>query len=747
LKPLKEIRQLQQDGLYQEAVDVANKIKNLSDHMSLLRDICLVLLGKENNPLELLQKYLDLQTDDSSFLADKALAAMIIQKMDIAQDILEKLIDENKADGVVYGRAATVALSNDDLDKAHHYFKEAVFREPGRAQWYNNLAGVLVRQQKLEEALEYYDIALNYKDDFVQAKNSKAQVLMALDRTEDVVNELKANLDKNPDDYELRIRLSRTYHLDNRIELAVKNIGEAIIKLDDIEIIDLEDENAEEELVKIYKAQVAYREYLVDILIETNHYIKALQYLDALEKLHCPNEIFIYTRKLNVFAELKKYDEAKELIEELNNQEDEHKANKHAIASYYAETGEYVEAEKLQRELLETYPGNPALLSALGQTLLWLGKLEEAADLFEEASKINPMALAQMVNAKRYPTDEKSLKLMRDIMDNPFIDRYAKESIGFALSEIYEKQKKYDDAFKYLKIANDFVDKEIKYQPKVFTKRIDHIIEVFSKEYFEQLPPIRKTDRTPIFIVGMPRSGTTLLEQILCSHKDIFGAGELEYISRMAGYLHRDLKVKEPYPYVMKHMTPHLREEAARYYLQSLVEHDKEHRFVVDKMPHNFQHVGLIHAIMPHAKIIHIQRDPRDNAVSNYQQNFKAKHGGLGYAFNLENIANEINAYNKVMQHWRDIGIPMYELTYEELVSNTDTMIREILEFVGVGYDENVKDFHKTERAVRTASVSQVRQPIYATSKQKWKRYEKYLAPFIDNLNPEILEFWDRGTK
>jgi hypothetical protein len=123
--------------------------------------------------------------------------------------------------------------------------------------------------------------------------------------------------------------------------------------------------------------------------------------------------------------------------------------------------------------------------------------------------------------------------------------------------------------------------------------------------------------------------------------------------------------------------------------------------------------------------------------LSNFQQNFKARHGGLGYAFNLEKIALQINDYNRMMAHWREVlPIPMFEFWYEDLVSDQDEWSRKLLEFVGVEWDDSVHDFHKTERAVRTASVTQVRQPIYKTSKQKWRRYEKFLAPLLDNLKP-----------
>jgi len=242
----------------------------------------------------------------------------------------------------------------------------------------------------------------------------------------------------------------------------------------------------------------------------------------------------------------------------------------------------------------------------------------------------------------------------------------------------------------------------------------------------------------------MPRSGTTLTEQILCSHPDIFGAGELGLLPQLTRLMPRALKKRRAYPRCAKYLTVHLREEAARFYLHGLEDYDDQHQFVVDKLPHNFMNLGLINQILPKAKIIHIQRDPRDTALSNYQQNFKAKHGGLGYAFNLEKIAHELNDYHRMMAHWRKVlTMPIFELTYEEMVADQERTTRELLDFVGVNWDENVLNFHKTERAVRTASVAQVRQGIYKTSSQKWRRYADHLGPLLENLNPELTEPYD----
>jgi hypothetical protein len=317
--------------------------------------------------------------------------------------------------------------------------------------------------------------------------------------------------------------------------------------------------------------------------------------------------------------------------------------------------------------------------------------------------------------------------------------------MGFALAEIYDKKKEFDRAFHYLELANRLTDKGLHYSVEGFSKQVDALKTVFSKNFIQSAPNIRNSDRTPIFIVGMPRSGTTLTEQILCSHPDIFGAGELDLMSRLTRLMPKVLKTREPYPNCMSQMTPHLREEAARFYLNGIFQLDETHPFVVDKMPHNFMHVGLIGMIFPTAKIIHIQRDPRDTALSNFQQNFKAKHGGLGYSFNLEKMAAQFNDYHRMMNHWREVmGDRMIEITYEELVADQEGMTRELLSYVGVAWDDSVKDFHKTERAVRTASVSQVRQPIYQTSKQKWRNYETHLKPFLQDLKPEVTAKWDK---
>ncbi len=744
-----KVRSCQYKSAHEEALELIENNAEYSgdNYIAILKGISLALLGKAHEA----QQYLitEMTPETSNEYCDYGLAALLTGRLDEATKALTKAIEFENADAVAFGRMAAVYYAMGDLENARYYYQEAVNREPGRAEWHNNLAGILVRQQKLEEALENYDVALSIKPDLKQSIDARQRVLIAMERTFEVVDDLKEKLSKEPESVEYRLRLSRALMQDERPAEAIQILREALIPVEEVEkpeeINKNEDEKTEEQ--KKWEQQIIYRSLVAEIFINRSMHGMALAALNQILELKPENPIPYIKQKTFCLTEIGRYKEAEKLLDEADEEYSENNQLKMARASLYNESERYDEAEEILRDLLETYPGDAGLKTMLGQTLLWTGKLDEAAELFEEASKINPMALAQMVNAKKFPEDDAALEKMKIIADNPLMAKESRETMSFALAEVYDKKQKYDEAFHYLEQANRLVDKSVKYNPETFTKAIDDIIEVFNKEYFDNLPPIRKTDRIPIFVVGMPRSGTTLTEQILCSHDDIFGAGELPLIAKLSGLIQKVTKSKNRYPFCMDMMTPHLREEAARFYLNGLKFYDEDHTYVVDKMPHNFQHLGLIHSILPKAKIIHIQRDPRDIAVSCFQQNFKMKYGGMGFSFDLVKIARQINDYHRIMQHWREIGIPMFEITYEELVTNQETLSREMLEYVGVGWDEKVKDFYKTERAVRTASVSQVRQPIYQTSKEKWRRYEKYLQPLFDNLNPEVTEKYDKAKQ
>jgi tetratricopeptide (TPR) repeat protein len=730
-----QLRRIQQQEGH-DAFLAALEPKNENDpRICLLRGISLFLTGQKEQALADLS--VEVHPNNAAEWSDYGLALLLAGKPGKAKHALEQAVSGGDAGALEYSRLAFFYLTLADLDNARQYYQEAVDREPGRAEWHNNLAGILVRQQKLEEALENYQMALSLKPDLQQSINARQRVLIALERTEDVVEQLEKELKDAPDNAELKIRLARALKQDNRPTEAIRLLRQSLLPLGEFEKPDeLAGPGKEKsEAQQQWEDQLGFRVLLADIFGDKGMHGMAMVALNQILELRPENPVPFIVRKVHALTELGRYDKAEELLSDVDKEYPDTNPLKLARASLYCESERYAEAEAIQRELLETYPGDAGLKSQLAQTLLWTGKLDEAADLFEQAAEQNPLALAQMVNAKRIPEDEAALKKMATVADNPLLAAQARITMSFALSVVYDKCKDIDQAWHYLDLANRLTEKGLNYNTDAYSKSINILIETYSADFFAKQQPIRNSDRTPIFVVGMPRSGTTLTEQILSSHPGIFGAGELDLMARLVRMMHKVLKTRIPYPKCLNRFTPHLREEAARFYLHGLYQYDRDHNFVVDKMPHNFEKLGLIALIFPKAKIIHVQRDPRDTAVSNFQQNFKARHGGLGYAFNLEKIALQINDYRRMMAHWRKVlPIPMFEFWYEDLVSDQDEWSKKLLEFVGVEWDISVHDFHKTERAVRTASVTQVRQPIYKTSKQKWRRYERYLAPLLDNL-------------
>lgn len=737
------------DGNYLGCLDQLDEPLSVDDtELGLIKGICLVLTGQETGSV-LLNEFVDMPPDNPSWQSDLALALLLLGKTGDALRLLQELVDKGTADAVAYGRLGAVHLSNNDLEASCISYQEAIHREPGRAEWHSNLAGILVRQQKLAEALENYEIAIRLNPDLQKTERSRQNVLIALEKTDELIDDLLKKIDHNPDDYTLKLKLARAYNLDNRPAEAIKLLRRELIPIKDIEIPDTDNQNEGPVSIasETYAIQFQYRLLLSEIFSARSLYNRALALLIQLEKMVPDNPVPIICRQAQVLSEMGQHDPALEKLEALAETNPDNNAIKTAKAGVLCEKGNYEQAEGILRSLLDIYPGNAALLSQLGQTLLWVGDLDEAADCFEKAAAFNPQAFANMVTARRIPDDPKILDMMKTFAENLFLPDVARENMAYALANVYERQQDYDTAFRFFAQANKLADKGLTYDSNSFTRKTRAVQRVFTLRFFKHIPPLRPCDRTPIFVVGMPRSGTTLTEQILCSHPDIFGAGELLFIPKLTGLLPKVLKARYAFPWCVGKMTPHLREEAARYYLYNLYEFDRHHPYVVDKMPHNFVNLGLIAMIFPKAKIIHVNRDPRDNAVSNFQQNFKARHGGMGFAFNLKNIALQINDYHGLMNHWRqNLPLPIFDLSYEAMVGDMEGSAKQLLDFVGVDWHEDVTRFYETKRAVKTASLTQVRQPIYMTSVKKWKRYEHHLGALLDHLDPAVTKRYDEPT-
>ncbi|MCW8923410.1 MAG: sulfotransferase [Gammaproteobacteria bacterium] len=432
-------------------------------------------------------------------------------------------------------------------------------------------------------------------------------------------------------------------------------------------------------------------------------------------------------------------------------------------------------AEDYFRKALAIEPDNIEALSGVSNMLRYQGKLDEALDMIKQTqqkfkNEPGPIAaeadiyersgnydgaykiIRDMLCAKtappmiinvfmrichRYDSCDEAISEAEKLTNNTTIKIRDLQDTHFGLGKLYDKQKKYDDAFAHYKKGNEALD--IYFEPEVFRARVENLITTFNKDNLSKLAKSSINTSKPIFILGMPRSGTSLTEQILSSHPEVDGAGELNDINDIMGSLSKTLQSPLPYPQCVTSLTTDACNHIAQGYLNRLTNLCGDNRFITDKMPHNFLNIGLISLLFPQAKIIHCVRDPRDICLSIFFQNFGWLHP---YGTRLDWLGSYFQEYVRIMKHWEhSVDIPVYTVRYDDMVNDQEATTRNLLAHCGLEWNDACLDFHKSERVVATASYDQVRQKIYTKSQARWKKYEKHIAPLVEHLG-DALDGW-----
>lgn len=485
-----------------------------------------------------------------------------------------------------------------------------------------------------------------------------------------------------------------------------------------------------------------------------------------------PNDITVRNELGNVYSAQERFREAVEQYQFALDKNDQFHDCRINLADTLIALGETELAIAHYQRLLQQQPNNVPLLLKLARSMLsiqsldvlsilykalrleknnaeihfWLGiyeqtmgAFEQAGDHFKKAISLNPGYYDPWyrlsLNKGFIPTDHQlsMLKTTFDQLQSDDANNPDLITLGFSLGRFYEQNNDFDSAFKYYQVGNRIKSAQQPFDKHRHDEQVDNIIKTFDAEFFDQRRGWGNQTTLPVFIVGMPRSGTTLVEQIISSHPSVHGGGELQLMLKLVA----DLKPDDDNAAASHAQRIAIFKQSevtnlSDRYLQKLQAFNPQAQYISDKLPGNYFRLGVIFLLFPNATIIHCQRDAMDTCWSCYQQNFES---GLRFTNDLENLGYAFQGYQRLMQHWQQIKPGrMMDIKYETLLQNPEPESRRLLEHCGLDWLPEVLKFHQQQRPVSTASLWQVRQPLYQSSIGRWKAYEEFLQPLKSQL-------------
>jgi len=678
-----------------------------------------------------------------------------------------------------------IASSQQNHAAAIRLIQDAIAHRSEVPAYYINLGNAYQGEQKYAEAITQYRRAIALKPDQPEPYNNLANALKQLNRTTEAVAQYRRALELRPDYAEAHCNLGLALLEQGQLDQAAIHFHRALKLRPGLAEIHnnlgnvLKAQGAIAEAIVCYQRAIALRPTMAEAWNNLGNAVRRQGRLDEaaahFERALAlrPGYAEAHNNRGNVLADQGKPAEAAAHFEQALALKPGMAEVHHNLGNALNELGRPLDAVSHLRHALRLRPDNAEAYNSLGSALIALERLAEAVSCLQQALRLKPdfahahhnlgsvykdqgqladaarcykqaIALApqtglhyrHLFELGRVGDDDRTFQAARALTQQmPPLPAKDRLNLHFALGKAYADQADYDDSFRHLAEGNALKRRAIAYDEPVALGTFDRIRDVFDAGLMHRMRDLGHPSARPIFIIGMPRSGTTLVEQILASHPDVFGAGERTDVERLV--LGFGAPESAPvYPDVARILSADTLRQLGERYAAAVGSAAPEAARIVDKMPGNFLYAGLIHLALPNARIIHVHRDPRDTCLSCFSLLFTA---GQPYSYDLGELGRYYRAYETLMAHWRHVlpaGV-MLDVRYEDVVADIDHEARRLVAHCGLAWDAACLEFHRTRRVVRTASAVQVRQPIFTSSIGRWRHYRRFLQPLLAELKLE----------
>jgi tetratricopeptide (TPR) repeat protein len=699
-KAIETAGKLFSQGRYGHAASLAQQIlknhPNQPDALNIL-GVSLNAQGKPKEGLAMIREAIKRAPNQAIFYANLGEIERQQRHATEARQALEKAVQLDPRQASAHNNLGILHFEKREFKKAVECYKKAVEANPRFAEAYNNLGNASRYVGEHDKALGYYHKALQFRELYPEAYNNLGTLLRDQGKMPEAEHAYRKAMGQNPKYLDAYNNLAHLLYVNNRDADALRVLSDALRV----------DENNPTTLTITARVQI---------------------------------------RRGN-------YQAAEEAARRALKANPKHAEALVALGQLFHETDRYDEAVKMLEQAIEIAPNSPEARNFYGVALKSVGRLEEGKEQILKALELNSnnygayANLNDLVDFKDEPELVEKMEAIFEASKNDEDPRLMALHFGFAkaLEDVGQHPRALEHYMKGAKMKRALLN----YTEQDTFKFFSDIKQIFNEEVFKNRPFRGLPNNKMIFIIGMPRSGSTLCEQILSSHPDVYGAGEVKHLARAMGQIRDRFPSMSRFPQMFNEMEPFHFETIGKSYMKQILVGAGDAKRITDKLLTNYFFVGLLNLIFPNAKFVHTMRNPVDTCLSAYTKLFK---DDMPHSYEFGELGRYYLQYKSIMEHWHKV-IPegtIMDVEYENAVADTEGYARRLIDFVGLDWDPACVEFHKSKRPVKTASVAQVRKPVYSGSVERWRKYGPGLQPLLDALNyvpPELADAKEKAAK